>query len=109
MKDPKLLLFTCLLVVSLTASRPIHYKSPDCRNFEFKTDLSKNPGSDFFTLTITANGGRSPYHYLLLDGKNSLISKDFTKSHFTGLSQGRYRCIVTDADDCTKEQFIEVK
>jgi hypothetical protein len=98
-----------LLVLSLTASRPVFVNNPDCNSFDFRTEISKNLNEELYKLTITATGGRRPYHYLLLDEKNSLVSKDFSKSVFEGLKKGRYRCIISDDQDCTKEQFIEVK
>lgn len=108
MKDPKLLFLTCLILVCLTAWRPVLNTSPSCNDFEFKA-VTQVSGQGLSTLTIVANGGRTPYHYLLLDSKNNLVSKDFTIKEFAGLAAGHYRCIVTDADDCTKEQQIEVK
>jgi len=108
MAIPKHLLVS-LLVLSLTASRPVFYKSPDCNSFEFRTEIIKTPNQETYQLTITATGGKRPYHYLLLDDKNTLVSKDFSKSVFDRLRKGRYRCIISDDQDCTKEQFIEVK
>src|SRR5688500_11134739 len=109
MKDPRFLLLACLLLLCLMATRPVIYTSPGCNDFEFKAEVSQASGQGLATLTIIANGGRAPYHYLLFDNKNNLVSKDFSISRFTGLAAGHYRCIVTDADDCTKEQHIEVK
>jgi hypothetical protein len=109
MAGPKHLLVSLLIFISLTASRPIHLNSLDCNGCEFRTELSKAPNQDIYKLTITATGGRQPYHYLLLNSENHLVSKDFSKRIFDGLLEGRYRCIVTDSQDCNKEQFIEVK
>ena len=108
MAIPKLMV-VFLLVLSLTASRPATYDVADCSGFEFKTELTKAPNQELSKLIIKASGGKRPYHYVLLDGKNNLVSKDFTISEFDNLKQGRYRCIVSDGNDCTKEQYIEVK
>jgi hypothetical protein len=91
------------------ASRSVYQNAPDCNGFEFKTETTKTPDRDGYSLTVTASGGMRPYHYLLLDEENSLVSKDFSINVYEGLAKGRYRCIVSDDQDCTKEKFIEVK
>lgn len=105
----KIPLVLLLIVFSLTASRPIHFNAADCNGFEFTTEATQESNQDLYKLAITATGGRQPYHYLLLDNKNNLVSKDFSKRTFDGLARGRYRCIVSDSQDCTRDRFIEVK
>jgi hypothetical protein len=109
MAVPKHRLVLLLILFSLTASRPIQLDLADCNGFEFTTQSIQAAGQESYNLTITATGGRQPYHYLLFDNKNNLVSKDFSKRIFDGLARGRYRCIVTDSQDCTKDRFIEVK
>lgn len=106
---PKLM-WSMLLLTSLTATRPFYSKGfADCSGFQFKTEVSKVPNQEYSKLTIKASGGRKPYHYVLLDNKNILVSKDFKSNEFGKLKPGRYRCIVADNQDCNIEQFIEVK
>jgi len=106
--DPRLLL-VFLLCLGLTAARPVNHAAADCNGFEFKANFTQALNQESFNLTIDAFGGRAPYHYLLLDSKNKLVSNDFSVHVFNGIERGRYRCIVSDNNDCTKEQFIEVK
>jgi hypothetical protein len=98
-----------VVIACLTASRPATDPVQDCRGFEFKTELTKAPGQSNSKLVITVTGGKRPYHFLVLDEKNNPLSKEFSTSAFDNLRPGRYRCIVSDANDCTKEQSIEVK
>ena len=106
--DPRLLLLL-VLCVRLTAARPANRDVADCNGFEFRSSFTKASDQESFTLVLDASGGRAPYHYLLLDSKNNLVSKDFSVHVFSGIKRDRYRCIVSDNNDCTKEQFIEVK
>ena len=108
MNLPKRLLLVFLLVLTLAAARPVSYQLSPC-DVELSAVSTRNLNEASFTLTITASGGQAPYYYLLLDDKGNLVSKDFKKHVFHALSGGRYRCIVSDIKDCTKEQFIEVK
>jgi hypothetical protein len=97
-----------LIAISLTSAQtPL--SDADCKGFEFKTAFTKVPNQDFFKLTITASGGSKPYHYVLLNNENNLVSTDFETNEYNNLKQGTYRCIVADRNDCTKEQIIEVK
>jgi len=106
---PKLM-WSLFLLAGLTAARPLYNKdSADCNGFQFKTELSKVPSQEYSKLIIKASGGRRPYHYVLVNNKNLLVSKDFQNNEFDKLKPGRYRCIVTDSQDCNIEQFIEVK
>jgi hypothetical protein len=97
-----------LLVVSLFGATTVEvYQS--CSDFKFSTEILKGSGDQFSELTITATGGQKPYYYLLIDNKNHLVSNDFSQNVFRQLVPGRYRCIVADKNDCTKEEFIVVK
>jgi len=98
-----------LVAFTLIASQPATQTRQDCNGFAFTVELTKNPNQELYDITIVASGGKQPYHYLLLDSKHNLISKDFSKRVFSGLKKDRYRCIVSDDQDCTKEQFIEAK
>jgi hypothetical protein len=108
MKLPKRLLLVFLLCLTLGAAKPVIFESSSC-NVEVAAVSTKDLNTAFFTLTITVTGGQAPYYYLLLDDKSNLVSKDFKNHVFDRLTPGRYRCIVSDTKDCTKEQFIEVK
>lgn len=109
MHIPKSLSVVFILLCSLVAARPVHRDLQGCGNFGFKADFVKGPAGELFTLTLTPNGGSPPYHFVLLDSKNNLMSKDFSNNIFNGLAIGSYRCIVADSNDCNKEQTIEVK
>jgi hypothetical protein len=98
-----------LVALTLGAAKPVNLSSTACIGFEVATALTKDINDNRFTLTLTATGGQSPYYYLLLDFNSNLVSKNFTNHTFNELQPGRYRCIVSDANDCTKEQFIQVK
>ncbi len=99
-----------LIASTMIAAKPLlPNDSVNCASFKFETDLSNVPNEALLNLTVKALGGQKPYHYVLLDSKNTLISKDFTAFKFERLKAGRYRCIVSDNQDCTIEQFIEVK
>ena len=107
-----LLKWSLILLIASTliaAKPPLPNIYVDCSGFKFETELSNVPNETLLNLTVKAVGGQKPYHYVLLDADNTLMSKDFTANKFERLKSGRYRCIVSDNEDCTVEQFIEVK
>jgi hypothetical protein len=108
MNLPKRLLVVFLLFLMLGAAKPVTLDFNGC-DVEVLAASTKELNGDSFTLTLTARGGQTPYYYLLLDDKSNLVSNDFKNHVFEGLMPGRYRYIVSDTKDCTKEQFIEVK
>jgi len=106
---PRLMWFL-LLLTGLTAARPFYSTgSADCNGFQFNTEVSKVPNQEYFKLIVNASGGSRPYHYVLIDSRNGLVSKNFKDNQFNKLKPGKYRCIVADSRDCNIEQIIEVK
>lgn len=98
----------CLLVASSLGATTVDvYQS--CSGFQFSTEIVKESDNQTSELKINVSGGQAPYYYLLLDSKNHLVSDDFSKNVFRKLQPGRYRCIVADKNDCTKDEFIVVK
>lgn len=63
------------------------------------TNESANGASDG-SLDATVNGGTAPYSYLW--------SNDSTSQDLSGLTAGTYTLTVTDANDCTAEETLEV-
>jgi hypothetical protein len=80
-----------------------------CATLKVDYSQAQDPSGSENTLTVKATGGKAPYHYVLLDGKNNLVSKDFRKNVFEGLKPGSYRCLVSDSNDCSAELEIKVQ
>ncbi|MFM7902350.1 MAG: SprB repeat-containing protein, partial [Bacteroidota bacterium] len=59
------------------------------------TSILSTCGNNNGSITLTAQGGTSPYNYSLNNGPSQ------ASSSFTGLTQGTYGMLVTDANGCT--------
>lgn len=53
------------------------------------------------TASVAASGGVSPYSYLWSNGANT--------ASISGLSQGPYNCVVTDAQGCQQSSYVYVQ
>jgi hypothetical protein len=73
---------------------------------DYVTDKSSDNST---TVTVKATGGQAPYFFVLLDGENKLVSREFGKNVFENLKPGSYRCLVSDSQDCSAELEIKVQ
>lgn len=61
-------------------------------------------------ITISINGGVSPFTYTLIDssGNTNTITNSLTSYVFTGLSTGEYTAIFSDVSGCTYSEILTI-
>ncbi len=89
-------LFILLTIVFLSACGGDDSPEPDC------SSLTLTATAEGFTVTASADGGASPYEYQIDGGAVQ------SSGVFADLDAGTYVVTVTDANNCTKTQSVEV-
>jgi hypothetical protein len=61
------------------------------------------------SVSITAKGGITPYHYIFFYEDGHLLTKEMTQNSLSNLKAGSFYCSVVDAIGCTKKIKINIK
>jgi len=59
--------------------------------------------------TLLPSGGKAPYKFVVYKSSGHLVSEDFDKSVFDGMSPGTYHAIVVDEKGCKNQLEIQLK
>ncbi len=59
--------------------------------------------------TLLPSGGKAPYKFVVYKSSGHLVSEDFDKSVFDGMSPGTYHVIVVDEKGCKNQLEIQLK
>ncbi len=88
--------FTLLAFVFLTSCGGDDEATPDCGSLELSATVEGN------TITASVDGGAAPYQFSLNSGATQ------SNGNFTDLEPGTYAVEVTDANECTDSQSLQV-
>jgi hypothetical protein len=102
-----IIIFTASLLLFISCSKDEADKKVDCQKSGLTvTLLSKSDASGCNTfdgrLSVTSNGGTSPYSYSLNGGKPQ------ASNEFINIGAGSYSVAVKDANECSKSIQIEI-
>ena len=108
----KLLLITTLLFAfpSSKANHP-RYLSFSCETLNVKAEIVQDstsvPGA--YRVTLKGEGGQAPYKYIFYKESGQLVSEDFDRTEYTGLTKGAYGCTIIDKKNCKKTIEIDIR
>jgi hypothetical protein len=102
-----------LFLIAGLFSRPAPETSPypstvrDCPEISIKYSIKKNE-SALYSIDFELMGGSSPYKLVFYKASGKLVSYDFTKTGFSGLSSGDYQLTAIDKNNCRVTQKVQL-
>lgn len=105
----KILLFSCFYFLQSPFIPGEDLKLNSCDKISLEAELVQPNHQSGYKVKLTADGGQRPYKYIFCNDSGRLISEDFDKVDYDGLSKGIYFSTVIDSRGCKKTIEIEIK
>lgn len=80
-----------------------------CASLKLKAETRIPSGASNGAIVLQAEGGSSPYKFVVYRSSGHLLSEDFSKNQFENLSADVYHAIVIDENGCRQQLEIQLK